>query len=355
MYTHQHPLYQEDIAYVSSLKVPWSKLAGKVVLVTGCSGMIGSCLIDVIMKKNADIGLGCRIVALGRNTSRAKIRFSDYWDSPLFCFFSIDINNISDYHRFSGADYVIHLASNTHPVAYATDPVSTIVTNVLGTRNLLEIAKQKDSSRFIFASSNEIYGENRGDSELFSEDYCGYIDCNSLRAGYPESKRCGEALCQAFHKQFGTDFVISRFTRTYGPTLQSSDTKALSQFLWRGLNRESIILKSDGSQFFSYSYVADAVAGLLFVLLKGETCQAYNIADRSSDVTLKELAQMIAVICGTEVVFNLPDNNEKAGFSKVTKARLDGSKLKALGWKMNYGIEDGVVRTLRMMMETDIL
>ena len=175
--------------------------------------------------------------------------------------------NIGNFPALPTMDYCIHLASSTHPVQYATDPIGTITANIIGTRNLLEFASSHGCKRFAFASSNEIYGENRGDTELFKEDYCGYIDCNTMRAGYPESKRCGEALCQAYIRQKNMDIVIPRLTRSYGPTLLSSDTKALTQFLHKGLAGEDIVLKSEGTQYYSYTYVADAVSGLLTVLL----------------------------------------------------------------------------------------
>ena len=128
---------------------------------------------------------------------------------------------------------------------------------------MLEFAYSHHALRCVFASSNEIYGENRGDIEKFPESYCGYINCNTLRAGYPESKRCGEALCQAYIQQKGLDIVIPRLTRSYGPTLLKSDTKALSQFLRKALLGEDIVLKSAGTQYYSYLYVADSVSGLL--------------------------------------------------------------------------------------------
>jgi len=246
-------------------------------------------------------------------------------------------------------DFVLHLASNTHPVAYASDPIGTILTNIVGTRNMLEAAASLGARRFLFASSNEIYGENRGDKELFDESYLGYIDCNSLRAGYPESKRCGEALCQAYLRQKGLDIVIARLTRSFGPSLLPSDTKAMSQFLRNGAAKQDIVLKSKGDQVYSYTYAADAVTGLLTVLLKGEKGEAYNVAEESFDIPLKEIACIIAEEAGTKVVFDLPDEVEAAGFSKATKARLDGSKLRALGWRAQYSLREGISRTLRCL------
>ena len=340
-------LYAEDIEYVASLELPWEKLSGKSILISGASGLIASCLIDVLTKKN-ETGLNCNIYALGRNEKKAKNRFCQYWNGDLFEFISHDINSplIMDVER---VDYILHLASNTHPFAYATDPIGTVTTNIIGTNNMLEFAVKHNASRFVFASSNEIYGENRGDTELFNEHYCGYIDSNTMRAAYPESKRCGEALCQAYKKQKNLNIVIPRLTRSYGPTMLMSDTKAISQFIRKGIAGEDIVLKSAGTQFYSYTYVSDAVSGLLTVLLKGKNGEAYNIADKTGDIMLKDLAAVIAEISGTKVVFEWPDEVERSGYSTAIKARLDGNKLKGLGWKMKYSIQEGIARTIRIL------
>lgn len=322
----EHPLYKEDISFVAGLPLPWQKLAGATVLISGATGLVGSCLIDVILKRN-EAGLNCKIIALGRNAARAEERFSHCKDDACFRFVCCDVNERIEIAPSEQVDYVLHLASNTHPVAYATDPIGTILTNMIGTKNMLDFAFEHQARRVAFASSNEIYGENRGDVEKFTEDYCGYIDCNSLRAGYPESKRCGEALCQAYRVQKNLDVVIPRLTRSYGPTMLMSDTKAISQFIRKGLNAEDIVLKSAGTQYYSYTYVADAVSGLLTVLLCGECGQAYNIADEQSDIMLKDLAGTIAEFSGQKVVFDTPDAIESMGYSKATKARLDGGKL----------------------------
>lgn len=327
--------------------MPWDGLYKRTVLLSGATGLIGTFLVDVLMYRNRMYDADISVIAVGRDKSKAKRRFDEHFDNPLFSFYEADINRDFDIPR--RADYVIHAASNTHPLQYSNDPVGTILTNVTGTKNVLDYAKESGAKRTVFLSSVEIYGENRGDVERFDEGYLGYIDCNTLRAGYPEGKRAGEALCQAYRKQYGLDIVIPRLSRTYGPTMTEGDSKAVAQFIKKGVAGENIVLKSKGDQLYSYSYVADAVSGILCVMLSGEDGEAYNISDEASDVTLKELSDMIARYVGSEVIFELPDETESAGYSKATKALLYSGKLKTLGWKATYTMEDGIRRTIEIL------
>ena len=317
-----------------------SQLKGKTLLITGGTGMIGKWMVDTLLDQ-----VDCHIIVTGRSEEKFVARFPDR--RPAFLKWDVSHEPLP---IIKGpVDYVIHLASNTHPVAYASDPVGTIVMNVNAAKELLDLAVAKNAMRFVYTSSVEIYGQNLGDTEKFTEDYCGYINCNTLRAGYPESKRCGEALCQAYVRQHGLDVVIPRLARVYGPTLLPTDTKALSQFLRNALAGEDIVLKSEGRQFFSYLHVADAVSGILAVMLKGDKGEAYNVADDRSDITLRDLAALIARQTGRKVVFKLPDDVELSGFSPAMLARMDSTKLHALGWSAQYDSESGVAETLRSL------
>lgn len=333
-------LYQKEIA---TFNYDFSPLEGKSFMISGATGMIASYLIDAIMSKD----INCRIIALGRNEEKARARFGDYFSRENFVFYNVDINRpicLSD-----KADFILHAASNTHPLAYSTDPIGTITANVIGLQNLLDYAVNHENKRFVFLSSVEVYGENRGDTESFNEEYCGYINCNTLRAGYPESKRVGEALCQAYIKQKSLDIVIPRLARVFGPTLLNTDTKALSQFLHKVIVGEDIVLKSAGTQYYSYLYVADIVTGILTCMFQGKCGEAYNIADESCNITLKELALTIAEITGTKVVFDLPDETEKAGYSAATKAIMDSTKIKKMGWVPEVNLRQGLENTINIL------
>lgn len=347
-------IYMNDVKKIADMPFDWNRLSKKSIALSGGTGMIGSFFVDVIGYRNENYGDGIKTYVFSRNAKRARERFGKYAYSENLIFVEQDINEKINEAAFSDAskiDYVIHGASNTHPVAYASDPIGTIASNVFGTNNLLEWAVKMNCDRFVFLSSVEIYGENRGDTDKFSEEYLGYIDCNTMRAGYPESKRCGEALCQAYISQRKLDVVIPRLSRVYGPTMLSTDTKALSQFILKGVNGEDIILKSDGKQEFSYSYVADAVSAIFKIMLDGVCGEAYNVASRDSDITLKELAAIIADYSGKKVIFELPDAVEQAGYSKATKATLCINKVKSIGWESEYDMRTGLHHTIDVLKE----
>lgn len=285
------------------------------------------------------------VIALSRNEERARERFGTYWDNDCFKYLSCDVNE--EIPECGPVDYVIHAASNTHPLQYSDDPIGTIASNVVGTKNLLDYAVSHRALHFCFVSSVEIYGENRGDTEKFDEKYLGYIDCNTLRAGYPESKRLGETLCNAYSQIYGLAFTIPRLSRVYGPTMMSSDTKAISQFIGKAAAGENIVLKSEGNQKYSYTFVTDAVSGILYTMLMGRPGEAYNVADEKSDITLKDLAEILARIAGTRVIFELPDEKERLGYSTATKAMLNADKLKKLGWTPEVPMEEGLKCTVK--------
>lgn len=343
----KYKMYSEQIEKTAALKIEWERLKNKSFLITGASGLIGTFLVDLLMYSSGKFGLNIKIYAVGRNEKSMRCRFNDYWDNGSFSIIQQDVNH--SINADISCDYIIHGASNTHPVAYVSDPIGTITANVMGMQNVLEFAVRQNSPRVMFLSSVEVYGENRGDIDKFDESYCGYIDCNTLRAGYPESKRLGEALCQAYIQAKNLDIVIPRLSRVYGPTMSPGDSKAIAQFIKKAVNKEDIILKSEGNQLYSYTYVADVVTAILYILLYGKRGEAYNVSGDNSAITLKNLAEILADIAGTKVIFELPDETEKNGYSKATKAVLCNDKLRRLGWGSMFNIRTGLEQTTNIL------
>lgn len=345
-----HRLYQEDLMMLVEDSINWEILKEKNVLVTGASGLIGTFLIDTFLKRNERYHDNINIYALSRNRDRLETRFGHYGKKHDL---HIMVQDISKEFSPEGQkyDYIIHAASNTHPKEYAGDPVGTITANVLGVYHLLEYARQNNGCRIILLSSVEVYGENRGDVTYFGEEYCGYINCNTLRAGYPESKRLSESFVQAYIAQHQVDGVIMRLGRTYGPTVAADDSKAISQFIQKAVKGEDIVLKSRGNQIYSYNYVADAIRAILTGMVDGICGEAYNVSDDASDISLKNIAEYLAKAVGTKVVYELPEENERRGYSTAVTALMDSKKIKNLGWDVRYSISEGLMQTLSILKD----
>lgn len=319
--------YIEDLKRVSALSLPWEKLNGANILITGATGLIGGCIVDVLMSKH---DRAYTVYASGRNEERARTRFKNYLGSDGFQFLKMDVTKpISQNQTF---DYIIHAASGASPSAYASYPVEVMKSNILGVANLMEYGMQHGMKRFLYVSSGEVYGE--GDGRVFTEDYSGYVDCTLPRSCYPGSKRAAETLCVSYADEYGCDVVIARPCHVYGPGFTESDNRVYAQFIRNVLRGEDIVMKSDGSQFRSWCYVVDCASALLYILLKGENGQAYNIADPDSNISIMELAEMIANIGGKKVIMDIPDQSEKKGYNIVTKSIFSIEKLKGLGWQI---------------------
>lgn len=348
-------LYLEDIKNVAEdSRLDFSNFKNKKILITGATGLICSFLIDVLMYRNENYNDNITIYMISRNEEKIKQRYKNYKIEKLSENNSTNLIYIiqdvcSSFEFDVKFDYIIHGASNTHPLMYSTDPVGTITTNVMGLNNLLQYSLKNKAKRIFLMSSVEIYGENKGNIEKLTENDCGYINCNTLRAGYPESKRVCEALCQAYISKYGFDIVIGRFSRIYGPTMQIDDSKAIAQFIKNAVNNKDIVLKSEGTQYYSYCYVADAVDAMLKIIFDGINGEAYNIADERSDITLKDLAKILAGYNNKDVVFEIPDEQERKGYSTATLAIMDSDKLKSLGWYAQYNMKTGLERTIEII------
>lgn len=239
------------------------------------------------------------------------------------------------------------MASNTHPLAYSKYPIETILINVKGVENALNLADRCHAT-VLYTSTNEVYGNARG-GETFTEDYNGILNLSNSRSFYNESKRTSEALCQSYIAEKNTSVKIARLCRIFGPTMLENDTKASSQFIKNAIDGKDIVLKSEGNQYFSYTYVADAVRGLLTVLLQGEIGVPYNVSSEKTNVHLRDFARFCAEAIGKKVIFDLPSETEKKGYSIATKAILENGRIKKIGFEPVYEMSDAVSRTIEIL------
>ena len=336
-----NPLYQEDLNYILSTN-GIELLKGKSILITGATGMLGVMLIDALMAFK-DV----TVFAVGRDKEKAYNRLGEYFDNQFFRFIEQDVRNPFDSNL--KVDYIIPAASNTHPLAYSQYPIETIMINIKGAENALDLAC-KCGGTVVYTSTNEVYGNALGD-EVFVEEYNGRLNLSNARSCYNESKRTAESLCQSYIAERGAKVKIARLCRVFGPTMLMSDSKASSQFIKKAIEGEDIILKSKGDQYYSYTYVADAVVGLLVVLINGAIGVPYNISSEKTNVHLKDFAQLCAEACGKKVVFELPSEAEQRGFSIASQAILSNERIKGIGYMPHYTMKDAIQRTIHILQQ----
>lgn len=350
-----NPLYRSeeyinDIKNAISLVNDFKKLQRKNILITGATGLIGSFLTEMICVWNSIITEDSRIgiIATGRNIEKLKDRFDGVPGGEFLRFAQWDLMAPAPFFNES-IDYIIHGAGNAHPAAFAKDPVGTIMGNTYGTYNLLEYARMNSIKRLLYISSGEVYGEAKFETLSFKESDYGYIDILNPRSCYPTAKRTAENLCTAYNKQYGIDVVIARPCHTYGPNVTNTDNRATVQFTKQAINHESIVLKSLGLQIRSYCYIVDCATAIFTILLKGECCEAYNIAKSYTYLSIAQFAQLTADLADVALVYDLGDEEVNEQRTFITRAVLSSEKLEALGWLGRYDARTGIQHTLNIM------
>lgn len=331
--------YQAEIEAIGRLELPWQKLAGTNVLVTGATGLIGSCLVDVLMSRE---GRDYCVWACGRNEVRARERFGRYAEEDGFWFVKQDV--MEPLALDVDFAYIIHAAGGASPNCFGQRPVEVIKENIVGLSHVMDYGLQHGMRRLLYLSTGEVYGE--GDGRSFSEDYQGRVDCRKARACYPASKRAAETLCAAYGAEYGAEVVVARPTHVYGPHFTESDNRVYAQMIRNARRGEDIVLKSAGTQVRSWCYVVDCAAALLYILLCGEAGETYNVADNASNCSIRQLAETIAEAAGRKVVFETPSDAEAAAFNPVTRSLFDTSKIERLGWRPQGRLEDNILSTL---------
>ncbi|MDR1034055.1 MAG: NAD-dependent epimerase/dehydratase family protein [Bifidobacteriaceae bacterium] len=339
------------------MAVDYEFLRNKAVLVTGSTGLIGSCLVHTIMELNAKYDYNTAVFASFRNEKKAQKLFEKYSAHPCFNIVVLDITAptfVNAVRRFvgfgapKGLDYIVHSATDAHPKAYAEQPVEVMNANYIGTLALLELAKHY-KARMLYLSSSEIYGDSRLSDQFrdgtrrFTETDYAPLDPNNARSSYPESKRAAETLCKSYLAEYGVESIIARPAVVYGAT-DSKNTRADAEFLRLASRGKDIVLKSDGARVRSYVYVKDCANALLTLLKHGTSGEAYNIADENAEVSMRKFAETCAKVAGVKLLFDYDTSAPQPAYGSLL---LDTAKINALGWNAEYGLEMGVGEAIR--------
>ena len=326
-------------------------LAGKSVLVTGCTGLICSAVVDVLVRWNETHEGKIVILAAGRDESKVKSRFPACGRNDWFLFVPYDATAAALALELP-CDYIIHGASNASPNKIVREPVETMLSNFVGLKALLDYAREKGARRVLYISSSEVYGKKDGNKPFRTDEY-GYIDLLKARNSYSVGKRAAETLCASYADEYGVESVIVRPGHIYGPTAAESDNRVSSAWAYAVARGEDIVMKSDGAQIRSYCYCLDSASAILKVLLCGENVHAYNISNPDSIITIRQMAEILAEAAGVELRMELPTEAEKKGFNPMSNSSLDSGELLALGWKGIFTAERGFSHTVAVIRELD--
>lgn len=348
----KHRLYIEDLEQVNSINIPWNQLEGTNVLITGGTGLICSVLVDSLIYRNEKYNSKISIWVLARNELILKERFKEYINKSYFHYVLQNVCN--EIIIKEPIDFIIHGASKGDPYSFVQDPIGVMNANYLGTYQTLELARKKNTKKVLFISSGEVYGDYKLAyediiSDGLKENQYGYIDILNPRSCYASSKRAAETLCASYSSQFGIKVNIIRPCHTYSATMLSTDKRVIGELIRLGLKHEDLILKSAGRQLRSYCYAVDTITALLYVLLCDSDLKAYNISNRNSIVTLKDLAELIAEKSGVGIKYEIPSKLEVSGDAKINYAVLNPTEIENLGWRPIFNLQDGINRIFEML------
>ena len=298
------------------------------ILVTGGAGFIGSHLIDRLMAQ------GHEVICLDNFYTGHKRNLLKWLDNP---YFELIRHDITEPIRLE-ADQIYHLACPASPVHYQYNPVKTIKTNVLGTLNMLGLAKRV-KARFLLASTSEVYG----DPEIHpqSEEYRGNVNPIGIRSCYDEGKRVAETLAFDYHRQNNVDIRVARIFNTYGPRMLENDGRVVSNLVVQSLKGEPLTVYGDGSQTRSFCYVSDLVEGLMR-LMNGDAIGPINLGN-PGEYTILELAQAVQKMVNpdAEIIFKpLPQDDPRRRRPDITKAKS------LLGWEPTIPLQEGLKLTV---------
>ena len=309
------------------------------ILVTGASGLIGTYILACLCAVRER---GININVYAQMLSEPPPHVAEFIVRGGFEVLRANLTDFDDYMRLPQADLILHSAGYAQPMMFMTDPVATIQINTSATVALLKLLR--NNGRFLFMSSSEVY--NGLKKPYPKESDIGLTTPYHPRAAYIEGKRCGEAICSAFHSQ-GLNVTSARLGHIYGPGTRKHDKRALNSFIESAICQGRIKLLDSGTAVRSYCYVADVVELLWQILLYGKEA-VYNVGGRST-VTISDLAGMIGKMTGATVVFPTIQT-EIAGAPE--EVRLDLTRVETEFAKTRYtGLEEGLSATIEWQRE----
>ncbi|WP_180079888.1 MULTISPECIES: NAD-dependent epimerase/dehydratase family protein [unclassified Acinetobacter] len=346
MINYGHSQVKRDLDEIINLDLPFEQLKNKTILITGATGMLASYFGFLLLHLNEHLKLNIQPIFLARNYEKLKAVYGEALSTAYYL-----VQDVCEPIHFDGEiHYIFHAAGGASPYHIINDPVGVINANVLGTKNILECARTSNTEKVIFTSTREIYGCVEG-VNIINESSMGVLDPLNPRDCYPESKRLAESMLQAYYQQYKISFNTLRIAHSYGPGMQiQNDGRVMADLINDAVNNRDIILKSDGTAERAFCYITDVLTAIIYIMIKGAPCKAYNIANELQPISILNLAKMLQKLVnfGNGVSIQLNEYS-KVGYTSYERKMLDTNLLQQLGWMPNIPLEQGLIRTLNTL------
>jgi len=335
----------EDFEYITDNLTSLHRLQGSTVLVTGATGFLGSLIIKTLDYANKKMSLNIKLLALVRDETKVKNILKG-------CEITVIKGDICELPEIpDNIEYIFHCAAITKSKEMVEKPVQVIEGIVNGTQNILKLAHEKNIKSMVYLSSMEVYGATNPELEYVKEDDLGYLQIQNARSCYPLGKRMAENICYSNFCQYKVPVKIARLAQTFGAGILKTENRVFHQFAQSAIKGEDIILHTDGASSGNYCYCADAVLGLLLLLLKGTDGEIYNIANENANMTIKQMAEMVSdkITKGKiSVTYDIPKENT-FGYAIPAKMKLSSEKIRKLGWQPKYNLVETYERMIQDM------
>ena len=346
-------IVSEDIKNLAeSLKELKDKFENKTFLVTGAAGFLGNYIVLLLKYLNDNVlnnpvsGVFLDNFATGYEREIASDSHLEF----------IQHNVIDPFKTSKKIDYIIHAAGIASPMYYTKFPIETMDVTTIGTRNMLELAREQKVKGFIFTSSSEVYGNPDNNHVPTPESYNGNVSISGPRACYDESKRFAEILCISFARVYKVPVKIVRYFNVYGPGIRPNDYRVLPNFIENGLRKKPLEVHGDGKNTRSYCYINDAIEGTLKLLFSNQTGEAFNVGNPDNEISVKDMAEIVAALIDDEVKIKHIIPPHAVYESSDPKRRCpDISKLQSvINFKPGYPLKEGLKRTIQWYKEKKI-
>ena len=337
-------ILEQDIETICSSKlIDWNKIDNHSFFITGATGLIGSLIVKSFIWRNINKNANIKMFLLVRNKKTAIDMLGsgnniEYMES-----------SIENLNYNINVDYIIHGASPTQSKFFTQNPVETLDISILGTKNVLEIAKNNSVKSMVYLSSMEMYGTMK--DENVTEDKIGKIEILNTRSSYSEGKRIAELYCYSYFSEYNVPVKMCRIAQTFGPGISKNETRVFKYFADCIINKKDIILKSTGETIINYSYTTDTILGILCILINGKNGESYNIVGEKTNMTILESAEWLLKEFENKNNRIICECNQKNDFAPDNKMILSNQKIKSLGWKSKISLKEGYKRLIKYIKE----